>query len=470
MAEVILNGIALGTHRGGYESFSYDITDFLRSENDLVIAVWDDLPSGILPYGKQREKRGGMWYTPINGIWQTVWIESLPVDHVREITVKTEGNLVRISVDYSASEIPEGEIVLSLEGGEKRIPLADGVAEFCVEDPILWSPETPHLYEFSLAVGEDRVTSYFALRTVEVQTVKGTPRLCLNGTPYFFPALLDQGYYPDGIFTPATPEGYERDILTAKRLGFNMLRKHIKTEPEIFYYLCDRLGMAVFQDMINNDGYSFLRDTALPTVGIHRRNDRRMHRRTESREAFLTAMRETVERVGRHPSVVYWTIFNEGWGQFDHASAYEQLRALDNTRPIDSVSGWFLPRQGECVSDVDSVHVYFKPLRLTVKRKPLVLSEFGGYVYKLPEHSFNPKGTYGYRFFKEREAFEDALERLYREEVLPAVRAGLSASVYTQLSDVEDETNGLMTYDRRVVKVSEERMRAIAEAIQKESM
>ena len=362
----------------------------------------------------------------------------------------------------------QGWAVLHTPECDKYFWMGEGRARICPDSPVLWSPEMPHLYRITVAVGEDRVRSYFALRTLDVRREGGVPRLCLNGKPYFFHGLLDQGYFSDGIFLPATPMGYERDILTAKRLGFNMLRKHIKVEPERFYYDCDRLGMAVFQDMVNNGDYSFLRDTALPTVGFKSKNDKRAHPNKTSREFFLSAMDETVRRLSFHPSVCYWTIFNEGWGQFDHASAYGRLRTLDSTRFIDSVSGWFTPkRASELRSDVESFHVYFKPVKLKkADEKPVVLSEFGGYSLKIEGHSFNLKDNYGYSTMKTQEELEDALERLYLGEVLPAVKeGGLSAAVYTQLSDVEDETNGLMTYDRRVVKVSEKKMLNIAKKL-----
>ena len=465
IARVYLNGVFLGEHTGGYRGFSFDVTENLREENELTVLVRDELDKKILPYGKQKEKRGGMWYTPVSGIWQTVWLERVPDTYIRGLTVVTEGDSATVRVDVCGADVPRGEVVLHLPEQDAVFPLEGGVAHVRVPNPVLWSPEDPHLYEITVKVGEDAVDSYFALRTLETKIVNGKPRLCLNGEPYFFHGLLDQGYFSDGIFLPASPEGYERDILAAKALGFTMLRKHIKVEPEQFYYDCDRLGMVVFQDMVNNGDYSFLRDTALPTVGKKRRNDRRLHRDTESREAFLRCMEETVERLSFHPSVCYWTIFNEGWGQFDHASAYERLRKLDDTRWIDSVSGWFLPRKGDAVSDVDSAHVYFKPYRFTPTRLPAVLSEFGGYAHGVEGHIFNPDRSYGYRTFQDRSEMEGAILSLYREQIIPAAEEGLCASVYTQLSDVEDEINGLLTYDRREEKVSRGAMREIARAL-----
>lgn len=460
IATVLMNGKILGTHRGGYDRFTVDVTDALEEKNILEIFVTDELENKVLPYGKQKAKRGGMWYTPISGIWQTVWLESVPKRYIKEISVRTTLTSATVSVEMNDGSSAEGRLV----AGGVSVDFTNGQAAAEIPEPILWTPETPHLYDLTLTVGEDEISSYFALRTVTIEN----KRLCLNGKPIFCHGLLDQGYFSDGIFLPAKPSGYEKDILFAKRMGFNMLRKHIKVEPEQFYYDCDRLGMLVFQDMVNNSDYSFLRDTALPTVGLLRRNDKRLHRDKETREAFLDGMETTVRQLSFHPSVIVWTIFNEGWGQFDHETAYRRLKELDDTRPIDSTSGWFAPRRGkESFTDFDSRHVYFKPVKLTMGEKALFLSEFGGYSYKIEGHSFNLKDNYGYRTFTDRKSFTDALEKLYLDEIVPAVRNGLCAAVYTQLSDIEDETNGLITYDRRVEKVDEEQMRKIAEALQK---
>lgn len=464
IAEVLLSGKSIGRHVGGYGEISIDLTEHLEEKNTLEVYVTDELDNKILPYGKQCRKRGGMWYTPVSGIWQTVWLESLPERYVADIKVKTDLEGADVYVTMSDGRAAEGRLTLE----DKTFDIKNGHVRVTPDEIKLWSPETPHLYHFTVETEGDSVRSYFALRTLECRKVNDVPRLCLNGKPYFFHGLLDQGYFSDGIFLPATPSGFERDILAAKRLGFNMLRKHIKIEPERFYYDCDRLGIAVFQDMVNNSDYSFIRDTALPTVGMKSLNDKKLHKDKKTREAFLSAMDETVERLSFHPSVVYWTIFNEGWGQFDHASAYERLRRIDDSRIIDSVSGWFTPKKAdELKSDVCSFHVYFKPVRLKkADLKPIVLSEFGGYSLKVEGHTFNLKDNYGYSTMKSGGEFEAALEKLYLGEVMTAIKeSGLSAAVYTQLTDVEDETNGLLTYDRRVTKVSEERMQKIASAL-----
>ena len=458
IAWVFINGQVVDTHVGGYEPFSLDITDYLSDENVLMISVVDQLSNAVLPYGKQKYKRGGMWYTPVSGIWQTVWLESVPNSYVKSINFTTTKNAATVRVDG----VLEGTLTIATPSGEVTLPLVDGVAEFTTDTPRLWCPDDPYLYECTLKTAEDTVHSYFALRTLTTETVDGVPRLCLNGEPIFLHAVLDQGYWSDGLFTPPLPTCYEWDIVKMKELGFNTLRKHIKIEAERFYYDCDRLGMLVWQDMVNNGDYSFLRDTALPTIGLKRLNDRWLHRDRNTRGAFEAAMEQTVRQLDNHPCIVGWTIFNEGWGQFDSQRMYETLKALDSTRFIDTASGWFKGADSDLVSE----HVYFKPFRFKPADKPVFLSEFGGYSYKPEGHVFNTKQTYGYRLFDDAAAYMDAVEKLYQQEIIPAVAQGLCGAVYTQLSDVEDETNGLYSYDRRVCKVDAERMRVLASALQ----
>lgn len=450
-AVVIINGREAGHHVGGYLAFSFDVTELLReSENEIEVKVRDSLDTE-LPYGKQSRKRGGMWYTPISGIWQSVWLESVPNSYIERLEITPSLDSVQIKVTGG-----EAHKRLTLEGGE--VYEFDGdVVTVSVADPINWTPETPKLYGFTLECGEDCVRSYFALRTVETKE----NRILLNGKPYFFHGLLDQGYFSDGIYTPATPEGYEFDILKMKEFGFNMLRKHIKVEPELFYYYCDKHGMAVFQDFVNSGKYNFIIDTALPTVGLKRGVSHRASKKR--RERFEADGLGTQKQLFNHPSVCCYTIFNEGWGQYDADRLYRFFKQNDPSRFYDATSGWFFERD----SDVDSHHVYFKPIKLKPSQKPLVLSEFGGYSCKIEGHSFNLSKTYGYKFFEKREDFEDALVKLYLDEVVPSVRQGLCAAVLTQVSDVEDETNGLVTYDRRTVKVDAARMQAVKAEIDK---
>ena len=456
IADIYVNQTPVCHHEGGYEAFTADITDALQEENELMIRVQDDLRDQTFPYGKQTLKRGGMWYTPVSGIWQTVWLEWVPEIYIEDLDIRVDLTKAVITT-YPALD---GKVIC----GGTVYPLVKGKAVVTPENPRLWSPEDPYLYDIVIETDSDRVESYFALRTIESKVVNGIPRLCLNGEPYFFHGLLDQGYWPDGIFTPAKPECYTRDILEMKKLGFNTLRKHIKVEPEEFYYQCDRLGMVVFQDMVNNGDYNFLRDTALPTVGIQKLNDKQMHKDPKTRKRFLESMEATVKQLRNHPCILYWTIFNEGWGQFDSEAVYEKLKAMEPDRILDATSGWF--RQDR--SDVDSRHIYFTPWStLKVSDKPLVLSEFGGYAYPVEGHLFNTGNAYGYKACKSQAHFQESVDKLYREKVIPAARMGLCAAIITQVSDVEDEINGFLTYDRKVNKADEAQMQAIARELKK---
>ena len=441
--KVFVNGREVARSDNAYLPFSADITDALGGgENTLCVAAVNDL-SPKYPYGKQKIARGGMWYTPVSGIWQTVWLEPVPDNFIKG---------VKITPDLRGADI----VVEGVSDGAvwccgKEYPISGGRARVGPDEPHPWTPDDPFLYDVTIKSGDDEVRSYFALRELSVKTVDGVARLCLNGKPYFFNGLLDQGYFSDGIYTPASPSLYESDVLKMKALGFNTLRKHIKIEPEAFYHACDRLGMIVFQDMVNNGRYRFFHDTLLPTVASQTLSDIKMNADAETRAEFTRSMERTVRHLYSHPSICLWTIFNEGWGQFCADEAYRRLKSLDSTRFIDSTSGWF--RQKE--SDVESLHIYFSKPRLSKNReKPQLLSEFGGYVFKIPEHSFNLKKTYGYKIFKTRESFVSALVALYENEIAPLIRNGLCGAILTQLSDVEDETNGILTYDRKAEKIS----------------
>ena len=451
--QVLVNGRLVCRHENGYLPFSADITGELRSgDNELCVRVCNDLDRRF-PWGKQSVRRGGMWYTPCSGIWQTVWLEPVPEFYIRSLHASCGTDWVEIRADG----VSEG--IATLDGQDYQ--LRDGSVKISFARPHLWSPEDPYLYSFTLTAGEDRVESYFALRTLRVETVSGIPRLCLNGKPYFFNGLLDQGYWSDGLYTPAAPQGFEADIRTMKSLGFNTLRKHIKIEPEQFYCDCDRLGMIVFQDMVNNGEYRYFRDTVLPTVHLKKRSDRRLNPDPVTRRNFLAAMEETVRLLGNHPCICLWTVFNEGWGQFRADDAYRRLKAIDNSRFVDSTSGWFHQR----LSDVDSLHIYFGRLRLGRQRLPQLLSEFGGYVWKLPEHSFNTEKTYGYRIYKTRSEFVQGLQTLF-SSLIPLTKQGLCGAIYTQVSDVEDETNGLFTFDRTVLKIRPEELKPFSGQLQ----
>ena len=447
--KVYINGSLVGENLGGYLPFWFDITNHLKEgENEIKVEVLDTL-NLELAYGKQTKKRGGMWYTETSGIWQTVWLEEVPQNYIKDIKVTPSLTGFDITVDG-------GDNLKTLTIDGKAHTFKGNNTKIEIENPINWTPENPHLYNFTLRCGEDEIQSYTALRTV---SIKGN-KILLNERPYFFHGLLDQGYFSDGIYTPATPSALENDILKMKECGFNMLRKHIKIEHELFYYYCDKLGMAVFQDLVNCGKYSFLIDTALPTIGLKKGVT---HKATpKRREQFIKNSKDTLSLLYNHPCVVYYTLFNEGWGQFDAKNLYKMMKNLDPTRVWDATSGWF--QTG--MSDVLSEHIYFKPLKFKPDNRPLVLSEFGGYSSKIKDHSFNKTKTYGYKFFSDNEEFKKALLKLYYDEVIPAITAhGLCATVLTQVSDVEDETNGILTYDRQILKVDPKEMCEMATAI-----
>ncbi len=450
-ATVYLNGFLVGEHTGGYHPFFFDVTEFLQTQNELVVRVRDDLDLD-LPYGKQTKKRGGMWYTPTSGLWQTVWLESVPESYIRSISIRQSIDAVTIKLDTDARE----KRLTLKESGESFV-FTENTFTFAPAEAHLWSPESPYLYHFTLRADEDEIESYFALREIRTESIDGIPRILLNGKPYFIQALLDQGYYPDGHFLPASVEGYVSDILNAKAMGYNTLRKHIKIEPMLFYHACDQYGMIVFQDIVNNGKYSFLRDTALPTIGFLKRDDKKMHRSEKSRSNFKAALKETILHLESVPSVLLYTLFNEGWGQFCADEIYRYAKNLDPSRIYDATSGWFWQKD----SDLDSLHVYFKPLNPQISlSRPLIISEFGGYSLRIENHLATKK-NYGYKSFESEESLFSALEKLYIEQALPLVKKGLCGLVYTQIADVEDETNGLFTFDRARLKVDAAKMKRL---------
>ena len=455
--EVYLNRIPIAVHEGGYIPFEVEIQDYLKEENELIVKVKDPLDKRY-PYGKQSEKSRGMWYTKTSGIWKTVWIESYPKTHFS--SMKIDVTLQSVSLTLS-TDIVEKKIRIQTPRGVIERNFEENHIEITLPCPRLWSPEDPYLYDFELIGGEDRVRSYFALRTVEIKEIHRIPRILLNGKPYFFHGLLDQGYFSDGLFCPHSYQRYADDIVALKKLGFNTLRKHIKIEPLYFYYLCDKLGMIIFQDFVNNGKYRFFQETVLPTLGFIRNKNYGRKVPPFVRDSFVRQGEETMALLYNSPSVCYYTIFNEGWGQFSSDRLYAHFKAIDPSRIVDATSGWF---QGT-LSDVDSRHIYFRKIKVKRQQRPVVLSEFGGYSYPVAGHCFRPEKSFGYRKFKDAAAYRRALNDLYLNQVLPQIENGLCGCIYTQVSDVEEETNGLFTFDRQVLKVDEDTLKEFAEKI-----
>ncbi|WP_328383447.1 glycoside hydrolase family 2 [Micromonospora zamorensis] len=461
--EVLVNGTPVGMHTGGYLPFHCDITGALHDDdNTLVVAVRDDTDTAHHSRGKQRLRRGGIWYSPQSGIWQTVWAECVPARHVRRLSLTPllDEGCVEVTVHADPGAL---DATVTILAGDDVVGVAQAPAGRPVRVPVpaarRWSPEDPYLYGVVVDLGDDRVRSYVGMRSFGVGPAPdGTPRLLLNGAPYFHAGILDQGYWSDGWYTAPSDEALVHDIATMKQLGFTMLRKHIKIEPARWYYHCDRLGMLVWQDMVNGGGrYRPLVVTA-PAVSPLRLTDRRRRwfaRDDDAgREQFRAELHDTVEQLRNVVSIAVWVPFNEGWGQFDAAAIAAEVAALDPTRSVDHASGWHDQGGG----DLRSLHVYFRRFRVPRRgrdHRVLVLSEYGGYSLAVSGHTSTDR-EFGYRRFRDAASLGAAFRRLHAEQIAPAIAKGLSATVYTQLSDVEDEVNGLLSYDRRLLKLPAE--------------
>ena len=503
MCACFVNGKLAGTHAGGYLPFSFEITNLLGPAADgesvgevessviaesgatveLVLCVWDPSDTGSQLRGKQRLSRGDIWYTAQSGIWQSVWYEVVSAVHLESLTLKGDmfGALeVRANVQASGLagvQMGAFELELSLKDELGQDVLlatlpADEAGEISaeqhVDDPLLWSPESPHLYAVEATLWQDGavvdfVRSYCAFRTVEVKKdVAGVPRVHLNGVPYFVRGVLDQGYWPDGLMTTPSDDALVYDIEAMKSAGFNTLRKHIKIESERWYYHCDRLGMLVWQDCVSGgSAYSPWHTSQKPTLfsftwGRFDDTTPNHHEALSAgeegyRKEWTETCQEMVKLLDGHPSIGLWTLFNEGWGQFDARAATEVVRALDTTRPIDATSGWY--DQG--CGDFLSIHNYFRPLRAGWHGKQrgnraAIISEFGGLAQMTQDHT-SLDHSYGYGDFSTVEDWRAAVKKLLAE-VESLADEGLAGYVYTQVSDVEEEVNGLLTYDRKVNK------------------
>lgn len=481
IAHVAINGAERAHHVGGYLPFSVQVhADDLREgtagrEFDIEVRVRDYTDTSHHSRGKQKSKRGGIWYTPQSGIWQTVWLEALPAAHVSSVEYACDINAGTLTVtphvavagtDGAADGATDGALVsvrVSLGGAlvaDGTVPAGKPLT-LTIPDPQLWSPESPTLYDVELELpGSETVRSYTALRSFGMAPdAHGVPRLLLNGKPYFHMGVLDQGYWPDGLYTAPSDEAFVWDLEQMKAAGFNMVRKHIKVEPMRFYHHCDRLGLIVWQDMINGGGDSYRFDViTLPVFARYSRRDdtERAYRAfarkdAEGRAQFERELIEMISHLKQVPSIGVWVPFNEGWGQFDSVRITELVRKLDPTRLIDHASGW----HDQQVSDMRSLHIYFKAFRMPRNDgtgRALVVSEYGGYLYEVPGTRPEEK-KFGYRTLKSAEALLADFTSLHRDQMVPAVSKGLSALVYSQVSDVEGELNGLVSYDRDHVKM-----------------
>ncbi len=487
---VQVNGHLAGGHRGGYWPFTLDITDLLNGtgRNSLWVAVQDPTGHGTQARGKQTLKPGGMFYPAQSGIWQTVWLERVPDNYIQTLTVTPDYDARTVTVRVHTAKpggavnlwamVRAGGVTIAEDWGSDE---ADQDGEVTLNIPeehfFPWSPDTPFLYDLTVGTnqgeeaGLDTVHSYFALRKWScAPDAHGVLRFCLNDKPILLNGLLDQGYWPEGLYTPPSDAAVERELSEVKALGFNLLRKHAKIEPQRWYYHCDRLGLIVWQDIVNGGStYNLWFVTYLTNVLqplLRRFPDgkacRRLLSRAKpvSREEYAHELADTVQALRCHPCIACWVPFNEGWGQFDAGKAVQALRTLDGTRLVDEASGWFDQGGG----DVHSLHNYFYPLRIRPQKRTVALSEYGGIAWPMPGHE-PPHKTYGYGTAKDRQELTARYKKLQLKTVLPQLEKGLSALVYTQLTDVEDEVNGLFTYDRAAVKPDANAVRSVNAAL-----
>ena len=453
--EVWVNGKAVGEHRGGYDAFTFDITGAVdwAIPNELVVSVWDPTDAGTQPRGKQVRHPNGIWYTSTSGIWQTVWLEPVASASIIDLKITPDVDAGAVVVrPITTATLGGFELEVTAREGIRKVGSATvvpgGQATIPIEKPKLWSPEKPYLYdlEVRLKLGNrtiDKVESYFGMRKISLgKDEKGFTRLMLNNKPYFQFGPLDQGFWPDGIYTAPTDEALRYDIEMTKKLGFNLARKHVKVEPDRWYYWCDKLGLLVWQDMPSGDKY------------IHG-NMPDITRTPESAAEFEAELTAMVKGRENHPCIVMWVPFNEGWGQWDTARVVDLIKKLDPSRLVDDASGW----TDRGVGDVMDMHEYPGPgAPEPEQNRAIVLGEFGGLGLPVAGHTWQEQKNWGYRSFTNAVALTDAYVGLI-QKLFPLIsEKGLSAAVYTQTTDVEIEVNGLMTYDREVVKMNLDRV------------
>ncbi len=455
---VYVNGKALGTHRGGYDAFALDITDALKKEGpqELVAAVWDPTDQSTQPRGKQVSNPKGIYYTPTTGIWQTVWLEPVPEVSIESLKIVADADkgdaLVHVKLRGPAKKglslrgrILEGEKPLGQALDERENP---SELRLSIPRPKLWSPESPTLYDIDLELlGPDKkpidsVRSYCGFRKVSIgKDDKGVTRILLNGKPYFQVGLLDQGFWPDGLYTAPTDEALRYDIEATKKLGFNLARKHVKVEPARWYYWCDKLGLLVWQDMPSGD----------KSV---KSGQGEMTRSPEAAKQFELELQRMIDGLHNHPSIIMWVVFNEGWGQFDTARLTKWTKEHDPTRLVNCASGW----NDMKVGDVHDIHAYPGPRAPAPEpQRAAVLGEFGGLSLGVEGHLWTDK-IWGYQSARDKADLTRKYENLLRRAYDLKEKPGLSAAIYTQTTDVESEANGILTYDRAVIKPDLERL------------
>ncbi|MFI3141934.1 MAG: glycoside hydrolase family 2 TIM barrel-domain containing protein [Clostridia bacterium] len=467
---IYINKHLVGSHIGGYCPFSFDVTEFLvDGENELIVKVFDPTDKSWQNRGKQAGKSFGFWYTSTTGIWQTVWLEFVEENHIESYKINTD--IDNEQLDIQTTIIGKGKLEIKVYDGETVIVRQEITQEASVKIPNmkLWSPESPFLYNFELTLennGEvcDKVQGYFGMRKFSIGEHDGYNRLFLNNEPYFQRGLLDQGYWSDGGMTAPTDEALIYDITTMKRLGFNMLRKHIKRECNRWYYHCDRLGMIVWQDMISGGQaldvfhagvLSNIQSFFSPLVNLSKKdNDYNTFKREriEARSQFEDELIQLMDSLHNHTCIGCWVPFNEGWGQFDAKRIGEMVKEKDPSRIVDHASGWYDQKGAE----LRSQHVYIRKVRAPkYDGRPYVLSEYGGYSQIIDGHIWNKSKSFGYQMYKSKETLTNAYQKLHEKQIIPLIKKGLSATVYTQVSDVEFEVNGILSYDREIVKIDE---------------
>ncbi|MGN7886058.1 glycoside hydrolase family 2 protein [Dyadobacter endophyticus] len=467
-AEVFVNGKPAGSHQGGFDPFTFDITDLLvkKKQQEIVVKVWDPSSDGPQPRGKQIKNPHGIWYTPVTGIWQTVWLETVATSHIARITpvADIDKQILTVNTEVAGAGAADKVKIIAWDGSAKvaeQEVAAGQPASLTIGDAKLWSPDSPSLYDLTVTLTRsgkviDEVKSYAAMRKIGVQVDEnGIQRMTLNNKFLFQYGPLDQGWWPDGLYTAPTDEALKFDILKTKEMGFNMIRKHVKVEPARWYRYCDELGMLVWQDMPSGD----LGNNWEMRPGITG-NETDKKRTPESENIYKTEWKAIMDANRFFPSIVVWVPFNEAWGQFKTAEITDWTMQYDPSRLVNSASGGNF----EPVGHIIDLHNYPAPVMprpdLFGRKQIIVLGEFGGLGLPVDQHVWQQKDNWGYQSFKNQEELYNRYES-FINRFEPLIKKGLSAAVYTQTTDVEVETNGLMTYDRKVIKFSEAKLKQI---------